>query len=138
MTDAPSAPSPPVVDRSDPDVVVADVTISDTDAFLVEPREGGRGAATLFLHWFDTEAPDGNRTQFLDEAAALARNHGVVSLLPQGRFPWSADPVDADSDAARIRGELEVNRACVDLLAARPDVDAKRIGLVGHDFGAMH
>ena len=47
MTDAPSAPSPPVVDRSDPDVVVADVTISDTDAFLVEPREGGRGAATL-------------------------------------------------------------------------------------------
>ncbi len=118
---------------------VSDVRVGNrVDAHLVEPTDGGRGAAILFLHWFVTEAPDGNRTQFLDEAAALARDHGVVSLLPQGRFPWAADPVDADSDAARIRSELEVNRACVDLLAARPDVDAARIALVGHDFGAMH
>jgi pimeloyl-ACP methyl ester carboxylesterase len=138
MTDAPSAPSPPVVDRSDPDVVVADVTISDTDAFLVEPREGGRGAATLFLHWFDTEAPDGNRTQFLDEAVGLARDHGVVSVLPQGRFPWLGAPADAETDAARVRAEVERHRAAVDLLAARPDVVSGRIALVGHDFGGMH
>lgn len=110
----------------------------DGEAFLVEPIDGGRGPAILFLHWFDTEAPDGNRTQFVDEAVGLAREHGVVSLLPQGRFPWAGDPTDAAADAARIRAEVARHRASVDLLAARPDVDPARIGLVGHDFGAMH
>ena len=100
--------------------------------------QGGRGPAILFLHWFDTQAPDGNRTQFVEEAVGLAREHGVVSLLPQGRFPWAGDPTDAVADAARIRAEVARHRAAVDLLASRPDVDATRIGLVGHDFGAMH
>ena len=109
-----------------------------SDASLVEPVDGGRGAALLFLHWFDTEAPDGNRTQFLDEAVALAREHGVVSLLPQGRFPWAEAPTDAEADGARIRAEVAAHRRAVDLLAARDDVEAGRIGLVGHDFGAMH
>ncbi len=116
------------------DLRVAD----DAEAFLVEPTQGGRGPAILFLHWFDTQAPDGNRTQFVEEAVGLAREHGVVSLLPQGRFPWAGDPTDAVADAARIRAEVARHRAAVDLLAARPDVDTKRIGLVGHDFGAMH
>lgn len=116
------------------DLLIVDATV----AFLVEPIDGGRGPAILFLHWFDTEAPDGNRTQFVDEAVDLAREHGVVSVLPQGRFPWAGDPTDAESDAARIRAEVAHHRAAVDLLAARADVDQRRIGLVGHDFGAMH
>ena len=65
------------------------------EASLVEPMDGGRGAGVLFLHWFDTEAPDGNRTQFLDEAIELARDEGFVSILPQGHFPWAGDPTDA-------------------------------------------
>ena len=109
-----------------------------SDAYLVEPEDGGHGAALLFLHWFDTEAPDGNRTQFLDEAVALAREHGVVSLLPQGRFPWAEAPTDAEADVARIRAEVAGHRRAIDLLAARDDVEGSRIGLVGHDFGAMH
>jgi pimeloyl-ACP methyl ester carboxylesterase len=117
---------------------IHDIAAADTEAFLVEPIEGGHGPAILFLHWFDTEAPDGNRTQFVDEAVTLAREHGVVSLLPQGMFPWDGDPTDAAADAARIRAEVERHRAAVDLLAARPDVDIARIGLVGHDFGGMH
>jgi uncharacterized protein len=118
---------------------IHDIRIDDdVEAFLVEPIGGGRGAAILFLHWFDTEAPDGNRTQFVKEAAGLARDHGVVSLLPQGRFPWADDPTDAVADATRIRAEVARHRAAVDFLAARPDVDADRIGLIGQDFGAMH
>ncbi|MGH2382737.1 MAG: alpha/beta hydrolase family protein, partial [Candidatus Limnocylindria bacterium] len=116
------------------DIVIAD----DVEAFLVEPTEGTRGPAIIFLHWFDTEASDGNRTQFLREAVGHARDHGVVSLLPQGRFPWAADPADAGADAERIRAEVTSHRAGIDLLAARPDVDGARIALVGHDFGAMH
>jgi pimeloyl-ACP methyl ester carboxylesterase len=118
---------------------IHDLHLEETrEAYLVEPMDGGRGAAILFLHWFDTEAPDGNRTQFLDEAVALARDHGVVSVLPQGRFPWAGTPSDAEADAARIRAEVSGHRRAVDLLAARDDVDDGRIGLVGHDFGAMH
>jgi pimeloyl-ACP methyl ester carboxylesterase len=117
---------------------IHDLSIADTDAYLVEPTAGGRGSGVLFLHWFDTEAPDGNRTQFVDEAVGLAAAHGAVSVLPQGRFPWAGDPTDAGADAERIRAEVARHRAALDLLAARPDVDAGRIGLVGHDFGAMH
>jgi pimeloyl-ACP methyl ester carboxylesterase len=129
MTDAPA-------ERTD--VRVHDFEVAGTEAYLVEPLDGGRGPALLYLHWFDTEAPDGNRTQFLDEAAELARAHGVVSILPQGRFPWSSSPTDAGADAERIRAEVARHRAAIDLLAARDDVGEGRIGLVGHDFGAMH
>jgi pimeloyl-ACP methyl ester carboxylesterase len=118
---------------------ISDLRFADeAEASLVEPVAGGRGPAILFLHWFDTEAPDGNRSQFVDEAAGLARDHGAVSILPQGRFPWAGDPTDAAADAMRIRAEVERHRAAVDLLAGRSDVDSSRIALVGHDFGAMH
>ena len=42
------------------------------------------------------------------------------------------------ADAAGIRTEVAGHRRAIDLLAARDDVDGGRIGLVGHDFGAMH
>jgi pimeloyl-ACP methyl ester carboxylesterase len=116
------------------DVRIAD----DVDAFVVEPLEGGRGPGVLFLHWFDTEAPDGDRTQFLPEAEELARDYGVVSVLPQGRFPWAGAPSDAKTDIERIRAEVDAHRSALDLLAARPGVNVTRLALVGHDFGAMH
>ena len=117
---------------------IDDLAVADTEAFLVEPAAGGTGSALLFLHWFDTEAPDGNRTQFLDEAVRLAAEHGAVAILPQGRFPWHGAPTDARSDAERIRAEVERHSAALDVLAARDDVDPNRIGLIGHDFGGMH
>jgi pimeloyl-ACP methyl ester carboxylesterase len=118
---------------------VHDIQLGDgVDAWLVEPVGGGRGAAVVFLHWFDTQAPDGNRDQFREEAEELARDHGVVSVLPQGRFPWSEPPTDAESDLVRIRREVAAHRRALDVLAEREDVVAGRIGLVGHDFGAMH
>jgi pimeloyl-ACP methyl ester carboxylesterase len=119
-------------------VLAHDLSIDGSPAWLVEPADGGRGAAILWLHWFDTEAPDGNRDQFLGEAEALARDHGVVSILPQGRFPWAGAPTDAQADLARIRAEVAAHRQAVDLVGSREDVEAGRIGLVGHDFGAMH
>ncbi|MCV0402736.1 MAG: S9 family peptidase [Chloroflexi bacterium] len=120
-------------------VRVKDVRLPDGgEAYVVEPDGGGRGPGVLFLHWFDTEAPDGNRSQFLDEASELAIEIGAVSLLPQGRFPWAAAPASASDDGKRIGSEVAAHRAALDLLVARHDVDAGRIGLVGHDFGGMH
>ena len=131
-------------DRSDPDQARR-LRGSRTSASRMTARRSSssrRAAAAaraiLFLHWFDTEAPDGDRTQFLAEAESLARDHGVVSILPQGQFPWAGEPTDAEADASRIRAEVERHRAALDMLAARADVDAARIALVGHDFGAMH
>lgn len=118
---------------------ISDVRVGDlSDAHLVEPVGGGRGAAVLYLHWFDPEAPDGNRDQFLDEAIDLARGHGVVSLLPQGRFPWAAAPTDAEADLARVREEVAGHRLALDLVAGRTDVEHGRVAIVGHDFGGMH
>jgi pimeloyl-ACP methyl ester carboxylesterase len=128
------------------DIVYAGPDGSEVEAYLVRPAgpSPGPGASTssesgpglLMWHWLDTEAPDGNRTQFLDEAAGLAAA-GVTSLLPQGRFPWSIDPTGAAADAAEIGAEVGRLRAGLDLLAARPEVDAGRLGVVGHDFGGM-
>lgn len=117
---------------------VTEVAVGDSEAYLVEPEGGGRGPAVLFLHWFDSEAPDGNRSQFLDEAVALARTRGSVSVLPQGRFPWAEDPVDADHDTRAIGEEVTRHRLALDLLSSRKDVDRGAIAIVGHDFGGMH
>jgi hypothetical protein len=112
---------------------------SDGEAFLVEPlAQTASAAGLLFLHWYDTHAPDGDRSQFVDEAVDLAVAHGVVSILPQGRFPWAGAPTDAKADAERIQAEVASHLAALDTLAAHSNVDGGRIGLVGHDFGAMH
>lgn len=125
------------------DLVFAGPDGADVEAYLVRPGgdargPGGthRGPGILLWHWFDPEAPDGNRTQFVDEAAGLAAL-GVVSLLPQGRFPWQIAPDNAAADITEIRAEVARLRAGLGLLAARRDVDPTRLAVVGHDFGGM-
>jgi len=130
--------------ETDDRAVVDDLTWPDhaggepVAAWLVRPREPAAtpGPAILFWHWLDTEAPDGNRDEFVPEARSLAAR-GVVSLLPQGRFPWSIDPSGSAADAAEVGREVARLRRGLDLLAERPDVDASRLAVVGHDFGAM-
>ncbi|MFN8620724.1 MAG: hypothetical protein U0869_08290 [Chloroflexota bacterium] len=114
---------------------------AEVAAWLVEPADtpgSGAGPGVLFAHWFDPDAPDGNRDQFLAEAEALARA-GVASLLPQGRFPWAGDPTDAAADRARIDDQVAVLRRGLDLLtSAAVGADPARLAFVGHDFGAMY
>src|SRR4029453_2705324 len=82
---------------------------------------------------------DSNRTQFLEQAAALARE-GAVSLLIETM--WSAPgwfrardvTKDYDHSVEQVR---ELRRA-LDVLLARPDVDPRRGASHGHDFGAMY
>jgi dienelactone hydrolase len=127
------------------DIVFEGPDGTDVEAFLVRPAAvsgsapapaPAPGPGLVMWHWLDSEAPDGNRTQYLDEAAELAST-GVVSLLPQGRFPWVMAPDNAANDAAAVMAEVARLRAGLDLLAARPDVDPARLGVVGHDFGGM-
>ena len=100
--------------------------------YVVRP-ERPVGAGVVYLHWFD-EAPNANRSQFLEEAKALA-GAGAVSVLPQLAFPWKTPPTDIESDLSQIQAEARRVREAYDVLRA---AGADRIGVVGHDFGAMH
>lgn len=119
-----------------------DAPAGDTiEVFLIEPAvidARSPRPGILFAHWFDTEAPNGNRTEFVDEAVDWARRHRAAAILPQLTFPWSGDPTGSAADGERIVAEVTRLRRCLDLLAARPAVDAGRIAVVGHDFGGMH
>ena len=123
--------------------VVYDVTYASpkggrVTAYLVTPPGAGRFAGVLFGHW-----GGGNRTEFLPEAILYARA-GVVSLLPD--YPWtrpapwrrglkySGDP--ANDFEAYVQAVVDLRRG-LDLLLARADVDATRIGYVGHSYGAQ-
>jgi len=123
-------------------VLVRDVLVDGSiEAYLVEPTVVDARTASpglVFAHWFDTHAPNGNRTEFLDEAVDWVRTHGGSAVLPQLTFPWAGDPSGSAADRERIVADVALLRRCVDLVAGRAGVDAARIGVVGHDFGGMH
>jgi hypothetical protein len=125
--------------------IVRDVTFASpgrtVSAYVVEPAgsvvAASPFAGIVYFHWLEPESPTSNRTEFLDEAVALAPA-GVVSVLLQGVFPWSEAPTDLASDRAAIVEEILAARRAIDLLLARGDVDPGRIAAVGHDYGAMY
>jgi dienelactone hydrolase len=128
-------------------VLVRDIRIAPGDegdpieAYLVEPAivdARSPRPALLFAHWFDTHAPNGNRTQFVDEAVAWARTQNAAAILPQLLFPWHGDPTGSKDDRERVTTEVRRLRRCLDVVVARPGVDSASVGVVGHDFGAMH
>jgi len=146
MPAIPTPAGPPaleIVGAEDRDgVLVRDVRIDGSiEAYLVEPTVVDARMASpalVFAHWFDTHAPNGNRTEFVDEAVDWVRVHGGSAVLPQLTFPWAADPTGSAADRERIAADVALLRRCVDLVTGRPGVDPARIGVVGHDFGGMH
>jgi|ERR1700730_2871716 len=103
-------------------------------AYLIKPAGKGPFAGVLFFHWLgDVKS---NRTEFLDEAVSLGKQ-GTASLLIQGYFPWLEEPTEGQTDRQQIIDQtIEVRRA-VDLLFSQTNVDRRRLGFVGHDYGAM-
>ncbi len=106
-----------------------------TVAYLVKPQGEGPFAAVLFMHWLGPVS--GNRQEYLDEAVALA-NHGVVSLVAQGYFPWMAFPRGDESDRPLMTGQVIELRRMLDFLLSQPNVDPARLAYVGHDYGAVY
>jgi dienelactone hydrolase len=124
-------------------LIVQDVSVpvagrAPVPAYLVRTEgsvKAGSQAGILWLHWLGQIHSD--RTEFLAEAIQLA-SHGVVSLVPQGTFPWQASPVGTKDDVTAVRNQLSAFRACLDALFANRLVDSSRVAIVGHDYGAMY
>jgi dienelactone hydrolase len=95
--------------------------------------------AILFVHWYGPPAPTSNRTQFIPDATALARQ-GVTSLLID--TPWSMPTWfrtrKREEDYTRSVQQVRDLRRALDVLMAQPGVDKTRVVYVGHDFGAMY
>lgn len=111
-------------------------------AYLVVPSGKGKFAAILWGHWMMPNSPTANRSEFLNEAVALAPA-GVVSLLidaPMVRPGFkpnrqALDPLSADGSELVAQQVVDFRRG-IDLLLSRDDVDPKRIAFVGHSYGA--
>lgn len=106
-------------------------------AYLVRPPGKGPFAGALFLHWYEPASKTSNRTEFLDEAVALAEV-GVVSLLPEQRFPWHRGPSGPDPDREAVVTQVVDLRRALDVLLRQLGVDAERTAVVGHDYGGMY
>jgi dienelactone hydrolase len=89
-------------------------------AFVVLPRTRGRHPAVLFLH-----GSGGNREDLLLPAVELAAQ-GVVTMT-----------ISQPNDATTFRPLVVNARRALDVLAARQDVDPKRLGVVGFSLGAQ-
>ena len=131
-------PAMATTERSRARILTTDTPVGEGEAavevYVVEPAGGRSRAGVLFLHWLGEHRSD--RTQFLSEARQLAAR-GVRSVLPAGRLPWVPDPVDAETDVANIVLEQRRLGAALDALLNGLPKGAP-LGLVGHDFGAMH
>jgi dienelactone hydrolase len=121
------------------DISFVNLAGARTAAYLVSPPGRGKTAGALYVHWLDPESPLSNRKQFLEETVALGRD-GLTSLLVE--TPWSDpqwfDKRDVTHDYENSIQEVKELRRALDVLAAQPRVDRKRLALVGHDFGAMY
>jgi dienelactone hydrolase len=108
-------------------------------AYIVAPVKGPASTAgVLWIHWLGEPATT-NRTEFLDEATALAAR-GVVSVLIDTMWAkprWYRDRV-LEQDYATSIGQVVALRRGLDVLLAQRGVDKTRIALVGHDYGAMY
>ena len=132
--------------REDNGAVMRDITYATLGggtnaATLITPSTPAAAAAPaiLFVHWYGPPSPTSNRTQFIPDAAALAR-HGVTSLLID--TPWSVPTYfrsrTREEDYARSVQQVRDLRRALDVLMAQPGVDRTRVAYVGHDFGAMY
>ena len=92
-------------------------------------RKGERRAALMVLHGFGSNKDSGSCTI----ATKMFEAMGYVTL----RFDFRGCGKSAGASGKVICLEqVEDTRAAVTYLASRPEVDPKRIGVMGHSFGA--
>ena len=108
-------------------------------AELIRPEAQAPCAAILYVHWYEPESPDSNRSQFVEEARQMAKR-GAACLLIETM--WS-DPdfflkrTQEDDLRNSVQQVVDIRRA-MDFLLAQSGIDPDRFAYVGHDFGGMY
>lgn len=108
-------------------------------AELFSPQGEGPFPLILYVHWYEPEAHDSNRSQFENEAIEMAKS-GAICLTVETL--WS--DLDfffkrtQDDDAQNSIEEVVNLRRFMDFLTSQPKADLKQFALVGHDFGGMY
>ena len=108
-------------------------------AELIQSDSESPRAAILYVHWYEPEAPDSNRGQFVAEAREMAKR-GAACLLIETM--WS-DPdfflkrTQENDPQNSIQQVVDIRRA-MDFLLSQPGIDPGRFAYVGHDFGGMY
>lgn len=97
-------------------------------ADLVTPKRPGKHPAILFV-----PGRRATRAFFLREARREAARGAVALSLDDLSRGY---PTFTRADLAKLTLRIVALRRAIDLLVARPDVDARRLGFVGHSDGA--
>lgn len=104
------------------------------DAYLVVPNGKGPFPVVLFA-----PGSNGTRDELIGDAQDLAR-HGVAGFLftppilrPNGPYLTTCN---AARDVATVVQYVKEMRRALDVIASRPELDARRIGYVGFSLGA--
>jgi dienelactone hydrolase len=122
-------------------VTIQDITYTGTNgdtvpAYLVIPKGSGKFAGIIWGHWLMDGAANANRTEFLDEAIALAPS-GVVSLLiDDAHVRPGFKPVPGIGPGLMAQQVVDLRRG-LDLLLSRADIDATRVAYVGHSYDSV-
>jgi dienelactone hydrolase len=116
----------------------AGATGARLSATCVRPVGPESFGGVLYVHWLGVAATSNHR-EFLGEAMELAQT-GIASLLVDAH--WSAEGYyearlpEADFETPLLQTKNLVR--ALSLLSAEAGVDAARLAVVGHDYGAMH
>jgi len=108
-------------------------------AELFSPEADGPHPIILFLHWYEPEARDSNRSQFVEEAIELTKV-GAICLTVEtlwSDLDFFLKRTQAD-DMQNSMEEVVNQRRFMDFLSTRLNADLNRFALVGHDFGGMY
>jgi len=121
---------------------VVDVKIGNTAAHLILagtlslPREAGKHGAVLLIGDRDARDRDGTHAghkPFLVLADHLTRS-GIAVLRLDARGVGGSGTSGPSPGAADLEGDA---RAALAFLRARPEIDPRRVGMIGHGFGSV-
>jgi len=108
-------------------------------AELFLPAGAGPFPLILYIHWYEPESQNSNRSQFVEEAVEMARSGAICltveTLWSDADFFYKRTQAD---DAQNSVEEVTNLRRFMDFLFEQPAADQKRFACVGHDFGGMY
>lgn len=108
-------------------------------AELFLPEGAGPFPAILYVHWYEPESHNSNRSQFVNEAVEMAKN-GVICLTIEtlwSDFDFFMKRTQADDMQNSVEEVINLRRF-MDFVLSQANVDEKHFAYVGHDFGGMY